>query len=158
MRQGIRRDQLTIHQDNGAPMTCGPHRPPAGAGRRRVLQPARALSNPYIRGVLPDRQVPPRLPRPSVRFARSCWCPSSSDTSLVQRHHRHSNIRFVTRRGPRRKGCRDPRPPGPRVLRWPAHTTGGDRGDQELVTSRDGHPEPGEPCAPGEGGRPATAR
>ena len=98
MRQGIRRDQLTIHQDNGAPMTCGTF-----LALLQVLGVAASFSrpgvsddNPYIEAFFRTGKYRPDYPdRPfaSLEAARA-WV--ANFMRWYNTAHRHSNIRFVT--------------------------------------------------------------
>jgi putative transposase len=98
IREGVQRDQVALHQDNGGPMKCGTF-----LARLQELGVATSFSrpgvsddNPYIEALFRTLKYRPEYPdRPFASLAAA--------RDFVARfviwyntHHRHSDIRFVT--------------------------------------------------------------
>jgi len=97
-REGVRRDQLALHQDNGAPMKCGTF-----LALLQWLGVAASFSRPGVRDdnafvdalfrTFKYRPESPSRPFPSLETACAFV---EQFVAWYNSEHRHSNIRFVT--------------------------------------------------------------
>lgn len=105
-REGIRRNQLILHQDNGAPMKHGTLKAKADqlGVHMSFSRPSVSNDNPYVEALfrtLKYRPVYPTKPFENIAAA-DAWV--AAFVNWYNNEHRHANIRFVT---PAQRHCGD---------------------------------------------------
>ena len=119
IEQGVRRDQLVLHADNGGAMKGN-----TMLAKLQQLGVMPSFSRPHVsddnafaESGDPDNQVQPGDPQQAfanleeARPSRASW--------LDNEQHLHSGIRFVSPAAPSRRGRCDSRPPPCRLHRSP---------------------------------------
>jgi putative transposase len=103
-KEGIRKDQLILHQDNGAPMKSGTFKAALDflGVHMSFSRPKVSNDNPYVESLFRTLKYRPEFPTKPFQdiVAAAAWV--TEFVAWYNTEHRHANIRFVT---PEQRHC-----------------------------------------------------